>query len=363
MVTGPKRSGYSQSAWQQKMDWSRSRSFPKKEKDRDWTGPEGTKYNGLWPSPPTTPIEGDNLHPLQPQVCGPHPGQGWEINSYGTQHYYRFLIPDPSTCKTIVAPFLSYSTNQSHPVVSGTYGQGFPICTRPLTATRVDYTCPIITPEQEGLFSTKATFAPAIDHVLAKFAPLDLTAAICQYQYYKDTQYTIQSAICKLQEKEMRYVERAVEVLTDLENANALGRILAHNGDILEYTMENLNSHATLTYVKIAQSFEGCTVQSALDTRQHHKSSTMPGIIFLPHGATQRFKDAEKKRNDKWTLNDEIEEQLRGCAHTCPTPSRCPRINTPLHLHARKKCYRCHEWGHVAKACPIRPYCRLGSRK
>jgi hypothetical protein len=24
------------------MDWSRSRSFPKKEKDRDWTGPEGT---------------------------------------------------------------------------------------------------------------------------------------------------------------------------------------------------------------------------------------------------------------------------------------------------------------------------------
>jgi hypothetical protein len=328
-----------------------------------WDSNDDEEYQSLWPSPPTTPIKGDDQHPLQPQVCGPHPGQGWEINSYGTQHYYRFLIPDPSTCKSVVAPFLSYSINQSRPTVSGTYSQEFPIRTRPLTATCVDYTCPTITAGQEELFSTKAPFALAIEHVLAKFAPFDLAATIHQYQYYKDTQYAIQMAIRKLQEKEMRYVERAVEVLSDLENANALGRILAHDGDTLKYTMENLDSHATLAYVKIAQSFKGRTAQSALNTRTRHKSTTVPGIISLPLGTTQHFKNAEKKRTDKWTLDDEIEEQLRGRAHTRPTPSRHPRANTPLHRHERKKCYRCHEWGHVARACPVRPYRKLGLRK
>jgi hypothetical protein len=321
-----------------------------------WDSNNNEEYNSLWPSPPTTPIEGDDLHPPQPQVCRPHPGQGWEVNSYGTQHYYRFLIPDPSTCKSVVAPFLSYS-------ISGTYGQGFPIRMRPLTATRIDYSCPAITPEQEGLFSTKAKFAPAIDHILAKFAPFDLTAAICQFQYYKDTQYAIQMAIHKLQEKEMRYVERAVEVLSDLENANVLGHILMHDGDILEYTMENLDSHATLAYVKIAQSFEGRTVQSALDTRTRHKATTVPGIISLPLGATQRFKNTEKKHAQQWTLDDEIEEQLGNRTSRRSTPSRRPRVNTPLHRHERKKCYRCREWGHVAKACPVQPYHRLGSCK
>jgi hypothetical protein len=169
---------------------------------------------------------------------------------------------------------------------------------RPLTTSRVDYTCPTITQPQEELFSTKAAFASAIDHVLDKFAPLDLTAAVHQYQYYKDTQYAIQTAIRKLQEKEMRYVERAVEILSDLENANALGRILAHDGDVLEFTMENLTSHAALVYIKIAQSFKGRTVQSDLDTHPRHKSTTTPGIISLPLGATQRFKKAEKRRTD-----------------------------------------------------------------
>jgi hypothetical protein len=328
-----------------------------------WDSNDDEEYDSLWPSPPTTPIEGDDMHVPQPHVCGPHPGQGWEVNSYGTQHYYRFLIPDPSTRKSVVAPFLSYSINRSRPLVSGSYGQGFPTRTRPLTASRVDYTCPVITKGQEEIFSTKAAFASAIDHVLDKFAPLDLTASIRQYQYYKDTQYAINAAIDKLREKEMRYLERAVEILSDLENANALGRILAHDGDILEFTMENLTPHAAFAYVKIASSFTGRTVQSALDTRPRHKSTTTPGIISLPLGATQRFKKAEQGRTNTWTLDDEIEEQLGPRVRARPTRPRHPRVNTPLQRHERKKCFRCRDWGHIARACPLRPYQKLGSRK
>ena len=152
-----------------------------------WDSDHDEEYATLWPTPPATPIEGDDMHVPQPQVCGQHPGDGWENNSIGTQHYYRFLIPDPATGRNVVAPFVSYAINRSRPTISGTYGQGYPIRTRPLTASRVDYPCPPITQEQRTLFETDASFAPAIDHVLGKFAPYDLTAAIRQYQFYRDT--------------------------------------------------------------------------------------------------------------------------------------------------------------------------------
>ena len=109
------------------------------------------------------------MHPPQIHVCGPHLGQGWDVNSIGTKNYYRLLITDPSSGRNIVALYISYAINQSHPTISGTYGKGHPIKTRPLTAASVDYTMPTITIEQQKLFHSKAPFASTIEHVVEQF--------------------------------------------------------------------------------------------------------------------------------------------------------------------------------------------------
>ena len=96
---------------------------------------------------------------------------------------------------SIVASFLSYSINRSKPKVSDTYGEGYPIYTCPLTATQVDYICPAITTEQQGLLNPDASFANAINHVINNFFPYDLATTICQYQYFRETQYAIQASI------------------------------------------------------------------------------------------------------------------------------------------------------------------------
>ena len=175
------------------------------------------------------------MHPLQMSVCGTHPGQGWELNDPLSKNYYRFLIPDPSTKRLIVTPFISYNFGRHDaPSISGTYGSGYPIQTRPLTPTPTDYVSPTITPEQLRLLDAKEPFADAVNHVINEYFPLNLSAAVRQYQYYRETEYAVQRTIRTLQDKEMRYVEKAVGVLSELENANVLGRLLAHSQEITD---------------------------------------------------------------------------------------------------------------------------------
>ena len=221
------------------------------------------------------------MHPSQLHVCGQHPGQGWDANLPGTKNYFHILIADPFSGQQVVAPYVSFATNQSHPTISETYSKGHPIRTRPLTAASVDYATPTITVEQQELFYTKAPFTTTIDHIVEQFCPLDLAAAICQYQYYKDTQYAIWVSIKQLQEKEMRYVKRAVKILSDLENANAVGRILAHEHDINQYALDHLTPAALVTYYKISQTFKGPIAHSATDTRicTHERPSLVPQSI------------------------------------------------------------------------------------
>ena len=159
-------------------------------------------------------------------------------------------------------------------MISGTYGQGFPIHTRPLTPTPTDYVNPIITPEQLRLLDTREPFADAINHVINTYFPLDLSTAVRQYQYFRETEQAIQRTIRTLQDKEMRYVEKAVGVLSDLENANVLGRLLAHSPEIEDRLFDtykrdkSLREHNALTpFLTLANSFKGIVTQSALDVR------------------------------------------------------------------------------------------------
>jgi len=128
----------------------------------------------------------------------------------------------------------------------------------------------MITTEQQVLFYSNAPFAAAINHILDNFCPFDLAAAIYQYCFYKDTQYSIQQLVQKLQEKEMHYIEKGVEVLSMLENTNTLGRIFAHKQDITTYLLENLTPFSYVAYAKICKSFMGHITFSTNDVRTHH---------------------------------------------------------------------------------------------
>jgi hypothetical protein len=86
----------------------------------NWTNNKDEEYKQAWPTPPQTPSQGDKDHLLSTSVCGKHPDMGWKLNTPGTTHYFRFLIPDPTTNCTVIAPYLTYFINHEHPEVSAT---------------------------------------------------------------------------------------------------------------------------------------------------------------------------------------------------------------------------------------------------
>ena len=152
-----------------------------------------------------------------------------------------------------------------------------------------------------------APFAPAIDHVLDNFATFDLAAAVRQYRVYKDTQYAIQQSVKKLQEKEMRYIEKGVEVLSALENANALGRIFAHEQDITTHLLENLTPSSYIVYAKIRKFFTGHLTFSASDIRTRH-----------PRGMSMLGQSI-------WETDQEIRDQCaRDEQNECDMDNFCP---------------------------------------
>ena len=92
-------------------------------------------------------------------LCGEHPGGNWVLNSPSITHYYRFIIPDPTNCQLIVAPFLLYNLYVACPKVHATFGKGCQIYRRTLQPTPVDYTCPPLTPEQLRVLDAQEPFA------------------------------------------------------------------------------------------------------------------------------------------------------------------------------------------------------------
>jgi hypothetical protein len=49
-----------------------------------------------WPSPPPSPMEGNDMRPPHRSFSGVDPGADWQYNQFGDLDYYRFLIPDPN---------------------------------------------------------------------------------------------------------------------------------------------------------------------------------------------------------------------------------------------------------------------------
>ena len=93
---------------------------------------------------------------------------------------------------------------------------------------------------------------------------MDLIASVQQYHYYRNTQYHIQLCANYLCQKEMQYLEKAMEVLSGLENANILGQIMAHNDVMMQELAKT--SGAVPYYLEIVRKFEGEVTKSTADT-------------------------------------------------------------------------------------------------
>jgi hypothetical protein len=104
-----------------------------------------------------------------------------------------------------------------------------------------------------------------VNKIINQKFPLHISATLKQYQHLQEEKYSAQQHIQRLQEREYKYLEKAICVLSELENANILGRIVAHDDDILDCLAAD--HHTAGQFLKIAQSFEGMIPQSAIDAR------------------------------------------------------------------------------------------------
>jgi len=77
-----------------------------------------------------------------------------------------------------VAPYIKYNTDASHPEISGTFSQDYPIVTCALRPTPVNYLCPMLTPSQIQVLAPDKKFSEVVDWILGEHCPFNLMAGI-----------------------------------------------------------------------------------------------------------------------------------------------------------------------------------------
>ena len=177
--------------------------------------------------------------------------------------------------------------------------------------------------------------------VINKYFPYDLLAAVRQYQFYKSTQYSLQCTIQTARIKEMKFAEKALEVLSEMENTNVLGHLLAHM-DVLSIALTP-KPDAHFTYIKAIRGFDGDITETALDPHinRHHSAIKEQGEP-IPDSVFDEQCAKEQCILDK--REDALKCRKRQChAHTTVFP---------MHMH--KQCFRCGHFGHICSHCPRR---------
>jgi hypothetical protein len=163
----------------------------------------------------------------------------------------------------------------------------------------------------------------------------------------------------------MHYLERSMEVLSDLENANILGRILAHHEDF------NDNPKAYTTFFTKIAPFKGHVTNSGRDTTVDPYAAGL--ISFGPPASAYTvsnmyytplliYAEAVKKSRappstphapptmPRAMLNVLCHDMPRPALSTSSTTlSNCSTISG---RHRSKRCHKCHILGHIRQECP-----------
>ena len=267
---------------------------------------------------------------------GEHPGMGWSMNDPLASHYYPFLIPDPTTAvyHPITAPYIMFSILPYQAEVSTTYGRDYPIYTRALTPTPVNYVCSSISHEQLTLLM-QPPFDEAIAAVVENHFPITLDATFKRYKYFQEKKYQAQDKIWELQlrldqtcNNENSALEKAICVLSEMENANFMGRLFCYEDDILHHLSSHPhNAHA---FLKHALNFEGPITQSGLNPTPN------------PHRRVPTSHNPRRLTSHQ--LHAAAAAEAIRLMRNYPTP-----IHKTL---SRPCCFKCKKHGHVIRDCP-----------
>jgi len=300
-----------------------------------------TSIANSWPSPPSPPLKGTDMQPPIEEFSGAHLGHPWEYNTIGSPNYFRLLIPDPAMPRRqIVAPYIKYNSDASHPEISGTFGRDYPIITCTLRPTPVDYLCPTLTPSQIKVLAEDKKYSKVIDWILGEHCPFNLMAGVGQYCHYLNACYTTQKQINVLQEKHMYYLEKRMEVLSDLENTNVLGCILVHT--------EEFDGHpeAYASFFQAVSPFRGHITYSgtniAIDRYMSGAIALGPPTVSKPLPSYMHISYADTLRNSK------------SICKPLTTVEKPPSIPTGLCSTHGKRCHKCRVLGHIQRECPKR---------
>jgi hypothetical protein len=163
----------------------------------------------------------------------------------------------------------------------------------------------------------------------------------------------------------MHYLEHSMEVLSDLENANVLGRILAHHKDFDD------NPKAYAAFFTKVTPFKGHVTNSGHDTTVDPYTASL--ILFgLPASACTvsdryytpllTYAEAVKKSHALPSVPCAPSTML--CAmcyaprHDTPYPALSTSSTTSSNRstisgrHHSKHCHKCHILGHIRQKCP-----------
>ena len=208
------------------------------------------------------------------------------------------------------------------------------------TSYHHSYQCPVLTPSQIKVLASDKKYSEVIDWILAEHCPFDLYTGVRQYQHYLDACYAIQKQINALQEKHMYYLEKRMEVLSDLENTNILGCILAHteefNGHPKAYAsffqaIAPFRSH--ITYLGTNVSIN-CYMSGVIALSPPTVSKPLPPYMHISYADTLRNTQSL-------------------CEKKAPTPiTKPPSIPTGLRSTHGKRCHKCRAIGHIRHECP-----------
>ena len=226
----------------------------------------------------------------------------------------------------------------------------------------------MLTPEQTTILRQDEPFSEVVDYILQEHLPFDVQAGVQQYHHYNNTRQAIANTITSLQEKYSHYLECSVEVLSDLENANILGRILAHHEDF------DGNPKAYTAFFLKVSPFRGHMTNSGRDTTVDPYAASL--MSFGPLASA--CKPVSKAIRPWLTYAEALKSSffappraprsmlpcyLPRLSHTPSTASTASTTSTSKKLWSNtyynpksksKQCYCCKRIGHIRQDCP---YC------
>jgi len=275
-----------------------------------------------------------------------NPGKPWIFNTIGSPDYFHLLIPDPAMlCQQIVTPWIKYNLTIAQPEITGTFSKNYPVIIQGLHPTPVDYLCPILTPSQLEILDSKAQCGEVIGWMLAEHCPKDLLAGVLNYRHYQEAQYATQHQINTLQECHMHYLEKHMEALSALKNANILGRILTHIEDFDGYPKAYTN------FFKSIAPFHGHITYSGTNTAIDRYMSGVIALSLPILACTPTFTPVCMPNISSITNADQICTLHDHACNICMYQKK----PTPIGPHSTKSkcCHKCHKYSHICCKCTL----------